>query len=611
MAKYQSKVDKVTSYKDEFMRWKDVLKPYHQRFANNYRRYTAYSDTKGTHAKISDPTAPEMVERVIQRLFERDPKFFADAKGHNLPKPVKDIMSNVAEFIWNNPDMVRSTGTMRSKLKVSGREFVVTGQTYTETYWNHIADTPDFRVIPVEDLIFDPTKTPKTSRVKYLYQFVDLDYLEDNVEVKEGGKVVAGLFDSSALKKLKRILKEKEYKTKGIQPDPSDSIVNRSGADLQNYVDKLTLVTRWEDNKCCRFIWQDDLEEPVVVQEFTNKIIDADPIQVAMDIEVPKQPYAFSFIDFLNPMFTAKDMFLNQLVDYGSKVLNPPLFIDPSIGPVNLKTVANAWKLGGVVFSPPQQAEHKPMPSLGNFGFEMLNYIQQRSEQVSGVGAYLGGVPNQASDKTQGTKGGIQALMAQAVYPVKDRQINLEESLIEPFINKAVRMVASTMTDNEFKWILITGQSPKWLKVTKGLLSGKIKLLDLLTSEIIDEEEMQDISNSMMAEGKDPEKDLVFDVDWFVGVETGSMAEVDQEKDLEAFDGWVQFCLQSGIQLDIKKVADERAMRSGIKDAEQYYLEQEPGMHEMPDGTMMPDAEMPMGQPMGQPMQPPMQPPMI
>lgn len=596
MKKKETPLDLATNYYKEFSSWLNTLRPYHtERFDRNYRQYTAYATTKGTATKVSDPVASEIIERVVQRLFERDPKFNVESRGNNIPKEVKDIITGAVEYMWNSPEAIQSSGTMRSRLKVIGREFCITGNVVTETFYNSETNLPDVQVIPIEDVIFDPSKSLKTSKIIYIRKFVSLDYLKENQEVVTKDGQIRGLFKN--LDKVLSLLKDFDQKT----DDVTDNQINRSGSDnFSPKRDEIQLITRYEGKKICRFIVGQE-DNAVTVQEFINEILDDDPIDVAMDIEVPKEPYAFGLLDFLNGPTKLKDMFLNQLSDYGSKVLNPPLFVDPSLAPINRATIKNAWRLAGVVYASPQQAEHKPMPSLGNFGFEMLNYLQQRSESVSGIGAYLGGIPNQASDRTQGTKGGIEALLSQAVSPVRDRQQNIEESIIMPFINKWIKMKGALMTPNEIQDVLMTGASPKWVKVTKGMLTGKMTIYDLLSAELLDQDKVMELEAMMIAEGKVPEKELVIDTDWIVTVETGSMADSNKEQDLRNFDGWVQFNTQFNIPMDYEKISIERAMRSGIKDPQQYLQKVNPqqmGMVGTPAGQI---GNMPIGKPVNLP----------
>ena len=298
----------LEKYTAEFSDWLNVLSKYHDnRFKTNYRQYTAYTETKGTETKISDPVAPEMVERVVQRFFERDPKFASFAVGNNVPKELTQVMNGVAEYHWSNPDMVQVSGTMRSRLKVGGREFCIIGQTGTESFYNVKTNSPDMRVVPVEDVIFVPAKTLKTSPIYYVRNFVNLDYLKDNKEITKDGKTY-GLFKN--ISKLERLLKE----VKKTKDDPSSNRINRSGSDIYDAtVGNIELITRYEGKEVCRFIKNlgKDGEGAVIVQEFTNDVLDDDPLDFAMDIEVPKEPYAFGMLDFLNGLTHAKDLFLN------------------------------------------------------------------------------------------------------------------------------------------------------------------------------------------------------------------------------------------------------------------------------------------------------------
>lgn len=470
-------------------------------------------------------------------------------------------MEAVAEYLWTNPDVVQDSGTMRSKLKMAGREFGVLGNTCVETFYNSDAESPDIRVIPIEDVVFNPTKSLKRSERYYIRQYVDMEYLEDLEEIKEDGKVVKGLFKN--LDKLKESLQEASV----IPNDPTPNWVNRYGSNQYDRpVGKILLISVWDDDKLCQIAnWNyiiREVEDPMQIED--------DPLDFAMDIEVPKIPYAFSILDFINGLTTAKDLILNQVVDYGAKALNPPIFVDPSVSPLNRQTLRNAWKTGGIVLVNPQQAGHLPMSPLPPVGFDLMNYIQQRSESVTGIGAYLGGVPNQASDKTKGTKGGVEALISQAASPVQDRQQNIEESIIEPVINKMLKMTGAMMGQNEEKWIFVSGQEKKWVKVTSGLLTGKIKLPDLVTAGLISEEDAARATTMIEDADENPKTKVLFDVEWIVRVETGSMAEIDSAKDIDNLNNWVGFNAQFGVPMDLVKISKELALRSGIKEPDQY-----------------------------------------
>ena len=560
----------IQSYKEEFSSWLRELENYQEHFQDNYDQYTGNSNTKGTEIKISDPVAFELVERVVQKLYEREPKFYADSKGKNLPKEVKDIITSTAEYLWNSQDRVQASGTMRSKLKVGAREFIITGNLAVESFWNSKCDSPDARIIPIEDVVFDPSKTLKTSPVYYIRQFVDIDYLKDNVEIKKDGEVITGVFDSAAIKKLSRVVDGRDNKS--LRDNPSSNLLNRSNTELTHKENEFQLISRWKGKSCCRFVMDDDMEEPVVVEEF-NSILDDDPLDFAMDIEVVKEPYAMSLIDPQLGLFKAKNMILNQTVSYGAKVLNPPTVVNPNIGPVNLKTVSNMYKLGGIVLGDPNQiSQLKVDGNPQTQGINMMTYIEGRAESITGINAYLAGVPNSSSDKTQGTKGGVEALIEQSSSPVRDRQLNIEESIIEPMINKWIKMVGATMGKDEIKWVLVTGESPKWVKVTKGLLTGKIKLIDLMQAGIVEDGEIQEIVDLMLSEDKNPEEDLLFDIDWLIRVETGSLAETDTNKEVENKKMVLETGVGLGIPIDAEKIWKEIASDSGFKEPEQYLL---------------------------------------
>lgn len=555
----------ISSLQKKWNSWLGELERYHiGRFDENYRQYTAYSDTSGTDSKISDPLASELVERVIQRLFGADPKFIAFSRGRDIPHEIACVISNTAAYLWSNPDTLRTSGTSRSKMKVTGREFCVTGNCAVETFYNHDASNPDFRPVPIEDVIFNPAKTLKTSGEYFVRQYVSLEELEKLKEIKEEGKTVGGLFKN--LDVLRAKLENKS------SVDKENSRIHRSGrTEGQDYKEEILLISYWKGKKLIQIAdWE------VIIREAEDpRLLGEDPLDFAMDIELPKEPYGMSILDSINGLTAAKDLILNQVLDYGAKALNPPLFVDPNLPMPNRQTLRNAYKLGGVVFANVQQAAHQPMPQLPSVGFDLMTYIQQRAESSSGIGSYLGGVPNQESDSTRGTASGIRMLLQQAQPPIKDRQRNIEESVIEPVVNKMLKMAGELMSEDEIKYVLVSGQDGKWLRVTKGLLTGKITLKDLVISELISEEDAAAIAEEMIAEGKDPEKDAKFDVDWVVRVETGSMAEVDIEQEFNTTAQLLTMATEFGVPVDATKMWLEAAYSLGKKEPQQFLAEQQ------------------------------------
>jgi hypothetical protein len=159
--------------------------------------------------------------------------------------------------------------------------------------------------------------------------------------------------------------------------------------------------------------------------------------------------------------------------------------------------------------------------------------------------------------------------------------MNIEESIIEPVMNKMLKMVVATMSQDEFKWVMISGEGSQWVKVTKGLMSGKIKLPDLMMAGLVDPEninpetglsEVDEMVQTMIENGQDPEEDLVFDVDWVVRVETGSLAEADSQKDIENKQMVISTGMQMGIPLDVEKLWKDLAMDAGVDEPEQYIM---------------------------------------
>ena len=87
-------------------------------------------------------------------------------------------------------------------------------------------------------------------------------------------------------------------------------------------------------------------------------------------------------------------------------------------------------------------------------------------------------------------------------------------------------------------------------------------------AEILKEEQAAELAAEIESQGKDPRTELVFDVDWIIKVEAGSMAEIDKANDLAAFDSTIQMAQSLGVPIDNKRAWIERAIKAGIKEPE-------------------------------------------
>src|SRR4051812_12327351 len=120
--------NQITEANSRFDEWYNQLRLYHTgRFARNYLDWTGYVDDKSTtKSKLADPMPFELIERLVNRMFNRNPKVSVCGVGLNLRPEIADSLKARAESAWSNPNMTMNSGSMRQKIMMSVREYGIT-----------------------------------------------------------------------------------------------------------------------------------------------------------------------------------------------------------------------------------------------------------------------------------------------------------------------------------------------------------------------------------------------------------------------------------------------------------------------------------------------------
>lgn len=609
--------ERGSRYVKQWKKWREDLADFYKRVNENYKQYTGNKEqNKGTASKITDPMAFEFVERMVPRLLQRKPDIIAKAKGgeylsmitpdgEKMLEMAEKFVKGVLEYLWESPEMAESSDVMSVKLLPQLREWGIAGNTFGEIYWNItravenyktedkkdeykakiIYDAPDYNVMPIERLVFNPAMSIKQSDIYYVEKYVTYDELK-NKEIREEDGIIKGVYKNLDLLK-------KEREEKGFIDDENEILRDKDARTPRKHK-PIRLLERWQGAKLFA-IAEDGI---IVREEFDPCKVGGHPLIIATNYELVNQPVGYSEIDPIKEMARAKDTIVNQRIDIINKALKPPLRIDPN-GTVKIESLANAYAFGGPVYASQGAVEYMMGPSIPNDAFMQTNEFQARAESALDMSGYVGGTPQAYSDKTKGTMGGTMAMIEQSQPRLSQRTKLIEEQIIKPILRKWLKMLANLMDPNETKWMLIGDVAPQWVGITKDLLQGK------LTLPVKDEE------------GNEYEEE--FDIDWIIDIETGSMAASDRQVELQNYQSSLESAKMLGIipMMDKAKWWINYTKQIGVKRPEQYLAPTPPPNYPALQGQAAPidltqSGEMPMEQLAEAPMEetaPPMEAP--
>jgi len=170
-------------------------------------------------------------------------------------------------------------------------------------------------------------------------------------------------------------------------------------------------------------------------------------------------------------------------------------------------------------------------------------------------------VPNAKDDKTQGTMGGIIAMQEAAAPNFQVKIDKLQDCFMRPLARMFLKITTNLTGDDEIKYSLIGGTNPEWVRVTKGILSGKATLADLNQVGLVADEDVLFFQQA----GVDFNSVMVFDVDWIVDVRLDNSSRREKMQEVEKKMQFIQFAQKIGAPIEPSRAAASVAYDMDIK----------------------------------------------
>lgn len=595
--------NKAVKYAEEFRTWRNHLRVYWPQIVKNQELYEFYKrDEEETESQISLNTPFSIVESMVAKANDTTLNVTVRAKGTNGLTDFESWVSAVLKDAIDDPDVARYHGTFRKAKERFFREFLVKGNAVATTEFCYktdkdgktVADNPYVNVRDLLSVVFNPSKTIADSDVYYLESYVKYSQLKNN-EYNEG----IGKYKN--LKELKALAEED-----GKLIDDTEEMHITNGGKVGKKVEPIHILERWEGTKYTVIA-----DDRVIIQELDDPFkTGGHNLLIGMNYVVGSRPYAYGEIDAIYGTVRAQDTIINQNLDIINRYLRPAILVDPN-GGMDIDQLIILVENGGVMYGNPTAVGNVPSQTPPAQAFTTIDIMQQAIERTARFSPYASGMSSQATDKTQGTMGGIQSLQAAAEPNFQVKIDALQDQFAKPMARNYLKMIAGLMGSKEVRYGLLQGRSPEWVKVTKGILQGKTTLTELVSAGIIKEEvalpymqtteqypdEYGNIQTAIVAiPGAD--KAILFDVDWLLDVSLDNQSAVNKDREVAMKQGWVKWAQSLGVQFDPVKTATEIGRELGIDDPEDLYVQRQ-GMGMPPEVMGMPPSMPPQG--MGMP----------
>lgn len=545
--------------------WKDDLSRYWPAIDKNQELYE-FSATRDeeTVSDISLNTPFSIIESMVAKANDSNMHVTVSGKGENDLDEFGRYISTILKDVMEDYDIQAVKGSFRKIKEKFFREFLVKGNAVATVEWYYkegVADNPYIRVRPLKTVIFNPTKTLADSDKYYIESNVKYQDLLDNEE-KDG----KGLYKN--LGELKKLSNEKnkdieEYDLSG-------------GSKIYRKAEPIRLLECWDNDMY--YVIADD---KVLIREKKDPMkLGGNNLITAMNYVIEGRPYAYGEIDAIYKPTIAQDTIINQSIDMTNRYLRPAILVDANAN-VNLDELIMIIEEGGVMQGNPQMIGHIPMQTPPRESFQTIDILQQAIERAARYSPYAVGLPSQQTDKTEGTKGGIQSIQVAAEPNFQVKQDALQESFCEPAARMELKMVANLMGENDTRYGLMKGKDKGWVKASKNILLGKANLKELFTCGFINEEEYQKATTEPDPMTGQPvpipgmEETMVFDVDWVIKVKLDSKSAADKDREIQQKISVVQLGRDLGAQWHPERTITKIAEAQGFDDVGELFLTEE------------------------------------
>lgn len=575
---------------EEFKTWRNDLRVYWNAISKNQELYEFYKrEQEETESQVSLNTPFSIIESMVAKANDTSLNITVRAKGENHLTDFESWVSSVLKAAIEDPDVAQFHGTFRKNKEKFFRDFLVKGNAVASVEWCYqttitkdktgkkdvkkvLADNPYIRNRDLRSIVFNPSRTLADSDVYYLESYVKYSDLK---KYEKDDKTGRGYYTN--LKEVKR--KAEEAKKLIDDPELFNLTDNQK---VTKKAEPIHLLERWEN--ATLIAYADGVE---IRNEFDPFKIGGHNLLLGMNYAVGTRPYAYGEIDAIYGTVRAQDTIINQNLDIVNRYLRPAVLVDPTSG-VDIDQLIILLENGGVMYGKPSLVGEVVKQLPPSQAFTTIDVMQQAIERAARFSPYATGLSSQATDKTQGTMGGIQSLQAAAEPNFQVKLDALQDQFAQPASRMFLSMIAGLMGKSDVRHGLLQGRSPQWIKASKGVLLGAPTIQELITVGILSEEKAQPYLYTMiptqdelgnpvqkLTEIPGAREALVFDVDWLLDVKLDNQSAMDKQKKTVAKQAWVEWARSLGVQFDPVKTATEIGRELDIDDPEELYAQQQ------------------------------------
>ncbi len=585
---------KITQYLKQYQDWRLDLKQYWgemEKWQEMYEFYKSKSERSETDTNISLNTPFAIVESQIAKENQASINVTVKAKPDNDMGKFNTWIEAILEDAINDSDVAEIHGTFRKTKEKFSRSLKVVGNAVAEINYCYktaicdgekkvIADNPYTRTRSYKSVIFNPAMQLSNSDIYYIEDYVNYSDLTSQEYKEENGK---GVYKNLGELKLK--LKEKN----GGDLQDDDEVQYISGDNKISRKNKpIQILTRWEGTKMTVFAVCGKGQGVVIRDEVDPHKLGGHNLLFGMRYVIEGRPYAYGEIAAIYKPVRAQDTIVAQGIEIVNRYLRGSYILGEDIDVDQFMLVlAN----GGAMQGNADSVKNVPVNTPPGAAFQQVDVLQQAIERAARFSLYGAGISGQATDKTQGTKGGIEAIQAGAEPNVEIQLDDIEEMFLRPVARKYLKMIGRLMGADETRYGLLKGESAEWVQATKGIILGKATLKDMLTVELIDEQQYQSLTTTlepvMDVQGQpmvDPTtgqpmnrpvpiegagEAYYFDIDWIVDahLDSQSSASKDQKATMEI--QHVQWGLELGVPINPEKAWVRLGKRKGFEELDE------------------------------------------
>lgn len=583
MAKIKSMDERVADLVGEWQKWRTALQPYWAEIDKHQEMYEFYKrEGSQTSSDVSLNTAFAIIESMVSKANSTSTVVTVKSDGINGLDKFEEYISTIVEDALFDPTVAQIKGSFRKQREMFLRDFLVKGfgiaevnYLYREVITNGkkkiVADNPYVTVLNYKNYIFNPTETFDTSEKKYIEKWVSLEALQAKEADPKAG---TGLYTNLQAVRASMGQDNNEDNTK--KSDYEQRFVSGDQR-IPRRREAIHLLECWDGPKLTVIANQ----SVVIRDKYDPKKIGWSGIVTAGNYKLEGRPYPYGEIAGIYKPIRAQDTILNQSIEMVNRYLRPGLLV--SDYDANLDDIIQILEQGGVAYGDAKSITSVQTNLPPSAAFQTLDTMEQAVERVARFGlGYSAGQSQQGTDKTQGTASGIKNIQMAAEPNFEVKLDTIEDSFMEPVAQVYLRMIGNLMDEYDVRYGLLKGKKTQWVGATKGILTGKATIQDLITVGIIPSNPNDPsvteqaigylVDKAQLEPGKVMEKTVVFDTDWIIQVKLDNQSAADKQQRADRKINLMVTAQQLGVQFHPERTFIRLAEEEGWEDVEDLIL---------------------------------------